>query len=289
MKIIGAIGGGGSTFILRSLQQYNYKSFYKFHPFKYRVRLEKKPHLINTYNFCIRLINFYKPNFQILMRPDSYWTDWSFNKRCIYDPNDKYFKDDLIKQKKYLYFTKDLRSCGIKIDFSKIKTDSLKSLVYSYIMEMKRIEKKRRYEIVLLCGHWAEYGILKELNLKTIYIVRDPFNSFISHSNKIRHQEDYLRRGYDNINTKEWINAYLEGPHHFWINFAKSALEHKNSIIIRYSHFKNDWYKVKALPDITSYFKYNENDVTGILTDESIEYIRYKTQGLCKRLKIPIY
>ena len=125
--------------------------------------------------------------------------------------------------------------------------------------------------------------------MDTIYLLRDPFNSIISYSKSLRHREEFLRRGLKNINTKEWIDAYLDGPIHYWINHARVMLEHKNSTIVRYNNFKNDWKKIKNLPNISKLFKYKENDVKQILTQESIEYIHERTLKLCQKLSIPMY
>ncbi len=166
----------------------------------------------------------------------------------------------------------------------------MQTLVKSYIEELERIEKKKKLKIIFISNTWGEHGILKELDLDTIYLARDPFNSLISYSKPIRHERNFLRRGLTNLNSKEWIDAYLEGPERFWIKHAQNMLEHKKGIIIRYNNFKNDWIKnVKNLPNISVLFNYKENNVKEILTQESIEYIRSKTKELCNKLNLPIY
>ena len=63
-----------------------------------------------------------------------------------------------------------------------------------------------------------------------------------------------------------------------------TALLHDNAIIVRYSHFVEDWQKVKGLPDISSKFTYRGNRVTEILTTESIDHIYEQTSDICKEL-----
>ncbi|MFX0132104.1 MAG: hypothetical protein ACFFDN_00530 [Candidatus Hodarchaeota archaeon] len=286
MKIINAIGGSGSTFVLRELQRLNYPlscTFIKI------VNLEKKPKLIPLYNKICKFFGLYKDKYRVLMRPDSYWTDWNVNGKCTYNPSSYDFFVEILLQKKYILDFWQRRSAYIKIPENILEIYSLHSLVKSYIEFMEKKEKELNKEIFLISGHWGEFGILKDLNIPTIYLIRDPWNSLISHSKLERHQKDYLKRGLKHINQKEWINNFLEGHSHFWINLATSILEHKNAKIVRYNNFVEDWKEIDGLPDITNNFVYKENDVNQILTQESIEYIRNKTSDLCKKLKLPIY
>ena len=289
MKIINALGGGGSSFVLRALDRENYRyPFGIFDPYPTKVRLEKYPALINWYNLFLRMLGGYHASLKVLKRPDSFWTDWRFHEKGIYDPADASFQDDLRKQREYIIRTRHARSAGLRISAADISTDSLASLVRSYIDKMEMIESRNRFTIVLVAGHWGEYGILKELNIETIYVIREPFNSLISHSKNIRHEKDYLRRGLDNINTKEWIDCYLKGPHHYWVNHAQSALEHENAIIVRYNHFAEDWKKIHGLPDVSPGFVYKENDVARILTRESMDYIYEKPREICQELELDV-
>jgi len=285
MKIICALGGGGSSFVLRALEGSSYKRIFgKFDTYRMKTRLEKHPVLIAPYNILLETIGCYSPRLKVLKRPDSFWTDWKYHESGTYEPDSETFPDDLRRQRDYLIETRHTRSAGLKISKSDISTDSMTALVKSYLEKLKMLEMESNSTIVLVAGHWAEYGILKDLNVEAIYLVRDPFNSLISHSKGIRHKKDYLRRGLDNINTKEWIDTYLTGPHHYWLNFAQSALEHDNAIIVRYNHFAEDWKKIEGLVDIGPKFVYSENDVAQILTRKSIEYIFEKTKDVCEKL-----
>jgi len=287
MKILSALGGGGSSFVLRALEKYNYTPLFGvLDTYTTKIRLEKRPALIGPYNRLLGMIGCYSGGLKVLKRPDTYWTDWAFHPSGIYDPHSETFQDDLCEQRDYIIKTRLTRSAGLEISETDISTESLTALVKSYLDRLKAIERENDFTVVLIGGHWAEYGVLKDLGVETIYLVRDPFNSLISHSKGLRHEKDYLRRGLDNINTTDWIDAYLTGPHHYWINFAGAALEHDNAAIVRYNRFAEDWKKAEGLPDIRGEFVYSENNVRKILTPESIEYIHEKTKDLCTRLDL---
>jgi len=285
MKIVSALGGGGSSFVLRALEKYNYTPLFGLlETYTTKIRLEKHPALIGPYNRLLQTIGCYSGKLKVLKRPDSFWTDWPFHPSGIYDPNSETFRDDLQGQRDYIVKTRLTRSAGLKISQSDISTEPLTALVKSYLDRLEAIERRNNFTVVLIAGHWAEYGIFKELGVETIYLIRDPFNSLISHSKGLRHEKDYLRRGLDNINATEWIDSYLTGPHHYWVDFARAALEHDNAIIVRYNRFAEDWKKIEGLPDISGEFVYSENDVYKILTPESIAYIHEKTKDICKEL-----
>ena len=285
MKIINALGGGGSTFIIRSLEKDNFRlDFPAFDPYRIKIGLEKYPRLIKPYTLCMRLLGGYQPIVAVLRRPDAFWTDWQFNKTGVYDPTAWDFPKALQAQMAYILNTRHLRSAGFSISPSQLEESSLHSLVLSYVEIMRAIELHSRTKIVLVSGHWGEYGTYKDLGLETIYLIRDPFNSLISHSKPDRHQKDYLRRGFKDINSKEWIDAYLMGPHHYWIKHAESALSHPNATIIRYNYFVEDWKQVSGLPDISLNYVYQHNEIARILTPESISYIQEQTRYLCAQL-----
>jgi hypothetical protein len=285
MEIIGALGGGGSSFILRALDKYDYRSLFgMFNTYTTKVRLEKYPSLIAPYNLLLRLLGCYSNKVKVLKRPDVFWTDLTWHEQGTCKPNSETLDDDLIGQRDYIVKTRLTRSAGLEISERDISTESLPLLVKSYLDRMEVLEQEHGFKVVLVSCHWSEYGIFKELGVETIYLIRDPFNSLISHSKGLRHKKDYLRRGLENINTTEWIDTYLEGPIHYWFNFARTALEHDKAIIVRYNHFAEDWKKVEGLPDISGEFVYSENDVAKILTRESIEYIYEKTRELCNEL-----
>ena len=288
MKIISVLGGEGSSFIHTVLERENYRSiFSRLTHDTLKKKLWNCPRLIPYYISFLKTLRCYEDKLRILVRPDAFWTVWRYFEKCDCRPNDGDFQQDLIKQKNYIFKYIHNRSASLPIKRDRISTTSLKELVRTYIEELERIEKENKFKIVLCAAHWGEYGIFKDLNVKTIYVIRDPFNSLISHSKKNRHQRDYLRKGLSNINTKEWINCYLIGPIHYWINHAKTALEHKNAVIVRYNHFKEDWEeKVKDLPNISEHFRFRENKVDEILTKESIDYINSMTAEVCSRLEL---
>lgn len=286
MKIISTLGGGGSTFVIEALERINYRPiFMGFDPYQMRNKIMRRYlALRNPFNFLMGLLGAYQPQLEVLVRPDAFWTDWAFHETGIYDPKSSSYQQNLHSQKAYIIKTRHRRSAGIRISDSELRDDALSSLVQSYVDKMESVERTSNLTIVLVAGHWGEYGVFKELGLETIYLIRDPYNSLISHSKSIRHEKDYLRRGLKDINTKAWIDTYLSGPHHYWISHARTALSHDNAIIVRYNHFVEDWQKVKGLPDISSEFTYRENRVAEVLTAESIDHIYERTSDICKEL-----
>lgn len=285
MKIISALGGGGSTFIMKVLRMRNYRlKLFNLDLNDLKINLTKRFTILEKpLNLIMGGFELFLPRLKVLQRPDSFWTEWALHKTG-YNPNSENFLQDLSNHKEFIINSFKKRSAGLKISRSDLRDDSIPSLVRSYINTIEKIERKKLYRIILLAGHWGEYGIFKDLGVETVYIIRDPYNSIISHSKPNRHEKDYLRRGLKHINTKEWIDSYLKGPHHYWINHAETALSHKKGIIVRYDYFTEDWKKIKGLPDISSEFSYKENNVARILTKESINYIYEQTHEICKKL-----
>ncbi|MBV7338400.1 hypothetical protein KFU94_61270 [Chloroflexi bacterium TSY] len=284
MKIINALGGGGSSFVLRALERINYhRIFGRLDPYPLKLKLEKKPSFIPLYHLGLKIVGAYAEKCILLKRPDSFWTDWDYHPSGRYEPSSPTFSTDLLHHQEYIVKTRFARSAGLPIAQSNLDSSSLSALVYSYLEHIKKIERKRTGEIILLSGHWGEYGVLAELNVETVYLIRDPFNSLISHSKGMRHKHDYLRRGLTDINSRAWIDAYLNGPHHYWCNHARVALTHQNAIIIRYHKFGEDWQKT-GLPDISGDFEARGNTIEDVLTKESVHYIYEQTYDICEAL-----
>jgi hypothetical protein len=226
----------------------------------------------------------YTSDLHVLQRPDTFWTNWAANPSGLYSPEDSDFPGKIASQRDYILSTVKERSAGLPVRYEDLSTSSLPDLVASYLARLEAIERDLRTNVVLLSGHWGEYGILRELGVETVYLIRDPFNSIVSHSKPIRHQKDYIRRGLTSLNSKDWIDNYLVGPHHYWIKHAEYALNHANATIIRYQHFSRDWQEVEGLPDITSEFEYKENNIAEILEPEFIDYIYDHTREICHAL-----
>jgi hypothetical protein len=289
MKVISAIGGSGSSFIIRALEKTQFGNGERAERvYELKRRLEKAPRLLAPFHGVTRFAGLYKRRLLILMRPDAFWTDWRYNAACQYKPESDTFPQDLISQREYLMRTRFLRSAGIKLRRKSISVTSLRSLVESYLEALKEFEKANELETVLISCHWGEYGIFRELGERTIYLIRDPLNSLVSHSKEARHQKSYQRRELHDINSQAWIDAYLKGPEHYWINHAESALNHKNAAILRYQRFTDDWLRLEGLPDITDQFFYRTNKLDEILSKESIDYITGETRRLCEQLDVGI-
>ncbi len=285
MKTICALGGGGSTFALRALERFNYRTGpFGFDPARIKRTLEKYPLTLKPFHVAMRGSGLYRPRYLVLKRPDSFWTDWQYHPAGTYEPDSDHFAEDLRGQRDYLVTTRRVRSAGLPICKDELDTSSHAMLAGSYIDQLVRLDNRSSCEVILIAGHWGEYGILAELDIPTIYIIRDPFNSLVSHSKSVRHGADYKRRGLTDVNSKEWIDAYLSGPHHYWIGFCEAALRHRDATIVRYHRFADDWAKVNGLPNISAGFKYKENDVTATLNAESRSYIYECTRDVSRAL-----
>jgi hypothetical protein len=287
MKIISALGGGGSTFVIQSLEKLNYRgTLFGLNLHQTKNRLLNYPIIYDFFHTLMLIVGIYKPKIKVLIRPDAFWTDFRVHKPGKYAPDHINIDKHIENQKKFLIDTRYRRSAGIKFKSKDLDSTNLSTLIISYIEKMQDIENHSRYQIVLLSCHWGEYGLFKDLNIPTVYLIRDPFNSLISHSKGVRHRDQYLKRGYLQINTKEWIDAYLRGPIHNWIGHAKAALTQPNAQIVQYDRFAKDWKMLRELPDIGKSFRYHENDIHETLTKSSIEYILHETKELCSELNI---
>ena len=288
MKVISAVGGGGSTFIVNELEKANFAptlpGTYAYKIFGRLLSVE--PRLVQGYLVGLKLFGLYKPTIHVLRRPDAFWTDFSYHELATHDPDHPNYQQHLEGQKRYIDKFRIKRSAGIPIDMEAIPHSSLDELVKGYLNEVSG--SKISSEVVLVAAHWGEYGIFKKLEMPAIYIIRDPFNALISHSKQIRHHKDYLRRSLTDINSQAWINAYLYGPAHRWVQHARFAFTHRNAIIVRYTHFPEDWQQVKGLPDISKNFRLKQNDITAVLSPESIDYIYEQVKDLCRDLKITL-
>jgi len=285
MKIISGLGGSGTTFVLDALDRYSSKKLFGiFDWYDLTSRVNLSPRLTRKLRSVLSSAGVRVSDLRVLRRPDSFWTDWAFNPSGRYSPEDPDFSALILAQRDYLLQTAAHRSAGLPVRRSDLSTASLTELVASYLARLEAIENDLRGEIVLFCGHWAEYGILRELGVETIYLIRDPFNSIVSHSKPARHQRDYLKRGLTALTSKEWIDTYLVGPHHYWINLAECALSHTNATIVRYHNFPADWQQVHGLPDISAGFEYKENNIAEVLAPEAIDYIYSSTRDICRAL-----
>lgn len=285
MKIVSTLGGGGSTYVFVSLDRLAYRPLLGWiDTYRLKKKLHRRPHLSPVLNATLRRVGLYRSEYVVLKRPDAFWSDWDFHPSGVYDPHAPDFKRHLIAQRDFLVDTRHARSASFDLRTEELDADSLPGLVSSYLKKVRQIEAENDFTVVLMATHWGEYGVFQQLDVEAVYLIRDPFNSLISHSKPQRHQVDYKRRGLDHLNTTEWIDTYLSGPHHHWINHARVAVEHQRARVVRYHRFREEWPKLSGLPDITKGFRYTENDVLSILTRQSREYIYEKTRDVCEAL-----
>ena len=287
MEIISAVGGSGSSYIYRSIEKQNFTPQRRVDLYKNKRRLEKYPFLLPYYNRMLKVFGVYSPRYLISMRPDKFWTDWNSLSNFGYNPNENDLPQIIVMQRDYIVQNANKRSSCINIQRKSFSTESLHHLVASYIKILQSAENDSITQSILLSSHWGEFGIFKDLEVETIYLIRDPFNSIISHSKIERHGNDYIKRGYENINQKEWIDSYLYGPQHAWIAHAETALSHHNAKIIRYHNFKKDWRSILGLPDISPGFIYHENDIKAYLKPAAVNYIHDQTKHLYKEYGFP--
>ena len=142
--------------------------------------------------------------------------------------------------------------------------------------------------LMLLCMSWGGMGFLNDLPEKTIFILRDPVFAYNSYSGGGWRKEGGQRRikhvGASGPNDKVWIDAFL-GDFSMWIDGAKNALQAHNAgtgHIVRYHKFAEDWKKIDNVPPIYQGFsaKDREEKLEGFLTEETIKYIREKTNDI---------
>jgi hypothetical protein len=279
MQIIGALGGGGSSFVLRAIDRCNYRPLPGgLDPYPYKRHLERYPALMLAFRTLLRGVGRYRPQYRVLKRPDSFWTDWAYHASGTYAPDAPTFAEDLRRFRDYLVRTRQTRSDNLPIRPGDLQCATHIELVRSYLARLTDLEERLAGQIVLMAGHWAEYGLLADLDVPTIYVVRDPFNALVSHSKDIRHGDDYRRRGLSELNSPDWIDAYLRGPHHDWVGFAEAALRHRSATIVRYHALDQEWPRQTGLPDITPRFNNRENDIRSILTPESIDRVYGQTR-----------
>jgi len=285
VKIVSTLGGGGSTYVFVSLDRLAYRPLLGcIDTYRLKKKLHRRPHLWPVLNRALHRVRLYRPEYVVLKRPDAFWTNWDVHPSGVYDPRAADFRQHLIAQRDYLVETRHARSASFDLKKEDLAADSLPSLASSYLKKVGQIEAENDFTTVLISCHWGEYGVFQQLDVEAVYLIRDPFNSLISHSKPQRHRVDYQRRGLKLINTTEWIDTYLSGPHHHWINHARVAAGHRRARPVRYDRFPEEWPKLSGLPDITKGFRYMENDVSSILTRRSREYIYEKTRDLCEAL-----
>ena len=74
MKVISAVGGGGSTFIVNELEKANFASTLPG-TYAYKIfgrLLSVEPRLVQGYLVGLKLFGLYKPKIHVLRRPDAF-------------------------------------------------------------------------------------------------------------------------------------------------------------------------------------------------------------------------
>lgn len=271
MYVLSSLGGSGSTYVLRQLRRHNHRwpslsDYVQTLRDKYRCDLTP----------MLRTAGLYRHRYRICMRPDNFYsTDGK------YDAEYEASNEGLVDQARYIEHWSRLRSAGIRVRANALSTASLAGLVESYVALLRRYESESGSEIVLLCNHWGEIGLLRELGIPTIYLVRDAFNSIISYSKEMRHEEEFTRFGLDDPNSTAWANAFLNGPLSFWVRHVENALADEHGQVLRYDRLADDWHRcAPGLPDITSSFRASRNDVSAKFSGNVIAFIESQTRSL---------
>lgn len=293
MIIVSALGGGGSSYVTRALQRLNFPAA---GPAKLQDALlalrsvaERTPQRIPCMLRMLKAVGLYTDRVRVLMRPDAFWTDWPYNPAGTYDPAAPDFADRLAAQRAYIATHRIRRSAGIPVPIDRMPLDGLGALVSGYLSAIEDAEREKGFTAVLVSGHWGEYGVFREIGRAAYYLVRDPWNSVISHSRMSRHGGDYRRRGFTDVNDRGWIDCYLSGPHHYWIRHAETAAAQEGAAVLRYDRLAEDWARAPGLPALRRPFEARYNDVRSVLTEASIAYIRERAEPLCRELGVRTY
>ena len=142
--------------------------------------------------------------------------------------------------------------------------------------------------LMLLCMSWGGMGFLNNLPEKAIFLLRDPVFAYNSYSGGGWRKEGGQRRikyvGAEGPNDKIWIDAFL-GDFSMWIDGAKNGLQAHNDgtgHIVRYHKLTEDWKKIDNVPRVYEGFsaKDEEEKLEGFLTEETIDYIRKRTDDI---------
>ena len=160
-------------------------------------------------------------------------------------------------------------------------------------MTYDNLKSLKQSNLMLLCMSWGGMGFLNDLEEETIFLLRNPIFAFNSYSGGGWRPEGGKRRieyiGASGPNDKKWIDAFL-GDFSMWLDGAKNALEsHKNGNghIVRYHKFVEDWKKIDGVPPIHNEFKSKDSydKITGFLTEETVNYIKEKTDDVWNEIE----
>jgi len=157
----------------------------------------------------------------------------------------------------------------------------------------EKLNALRWPNLMLLCMSWGGMGYLNDLEEKTIFLLRDPIFAFTSYSGGGWRKEGGARRikyiGATGPNDKKWIHVFL-GDFSMWLDGAKNALkayESGSGHIVRYHNFVEDWQKIDGVPPVHENFdsKDDYKKLEGFLTEETIDYIKEKTNDVWDKIK----
>jgi len=157
----------------------------------------------------------------------------------------------------------------------------------------KNLRNISNSNLLLLCMSWGGMGYLNQLEEKTIFLVRDPVFAYNSYSGGGWRSAGGERRikhvGATGPNDKKWIDLFL-GDFSMWVSGVENALKayhNESGYIVRYHKFAHDWKKIEGVPPIyrTHKAKDNEEKIAGFLTQETVEYIREKTNSVWEKVQ----
>lgn len=284
MIIITTHGGGGSTFLLN---QFNLLNYWPRATQRVVEAIDRRLRLKGQ--LFLRLLRLYRHHYAVLIRPDTFFSDTKHNLRGLYDVDFIHSAEGLRQQKEYIVSSWRSRGGRIPVPPDALDDSSLLALARSYLEFLRAEEAKAGFEVVFISGFWGQWGIYKELGVPAVYLIRDPANAILSFSKPIRHEKEFRRLGLSDPGSLEWIDAYLEGPIHWWVQMARTALAHEQGRIIRYNQFAEDWRKwLPDLPDISGGFSYSENQPAAAFSPEILKHIAEKTGPLCREIGLPL-
>ena len=148
-------------------------------------------------------------------------------------------------------------------------------------------------QVFILSMTWGGLGYLRNFpRTRVIYLIRDPVFAFISYSGGGWRPKGGKRRishvGAEGPNDRKWIDAWL-GDFALWLDTAKHALESYEegiSYIVRYHKLRDDWAQIPDVPPAPKDFKCKDNTekLKGFLTQETVDYIRERTNPVWSQI-----
>jgi hypothetical protein len=173
----------------------------------------------------------------------------------------------------------------VGISASNLKRKDVRGRAIGLVNMLKSLPKQNR--VALITIRWGNMGLYRDMPV--IYMIRNPLHAYVSFSGGgwLKQNIEHIRfTGTIDPNSKEWIDAWL-GDRWLWLKGAEVALEAHakgNGTVVRYNKFNDDWAKT-GMPPISGFSSRDDMaKVKRFLRQETIEYIRSKTDRIWKEV-----